>query len=223
VDYPVALTILAALGDISRFRDGDHAASYLGLAPSTHQSGDHCYHGPITKRGNSKARWMLIQAAQHVASHPGPLGVFFRRLQKKKNRNVAVVATARKLVVIAWHILTHNEPYRYSLPRPTQDKLARLRIKATGKRRVGGTKKGEPRPANYGTGKTARRIPALPTVYQQEGLPPARSLDQLPKGEKQALAALQVEPFVQAIQQPAEQPRRAGTQKAKESPAMAGR
>ena len=54
VSYVVAIGLLAALGDIHRFRDGDHAASYLGLAPITRQSGDHCYHGHITKAGNSR-------------------------------------------------------------------------------------------------------------------------------------------------------------------------
>ncbi|MGC2311010.1 MAG: IS110 family transposase, partial [Candidatus Babeliaceae bacterium] len=108
VDVAVAQTLLAALGDIARFRDGAHAASYLGLVPSTRQSATKCYHGPITKTGRSHARWMLVQAAQHVARHPGPLGAFFRRLAKKKNHNVAVVAAARKLVTIAWQMLTHN-------------------------------------------------------------------------------------------------------------------
>ena len=62
------------LGDIKRFRTPDQAAAYLGLVPSTHQSADKCYHGPITKRGNNQARWMLIEAAQHLRQHPGPLG-----------------------------------------------------------------------------------------------------------------------------------------------------
>lgn len=132
VDYTVAMTLLAALGDISRFKDGDHAAGYLGLAPSTKQSADHCYHGPITKHGNSHARWMLVEAAQHLDKHPGPLGVFFRKLAKKKNRNVAVVAAARKLVNIALLMLKHNEPYRYAQPKTVAAKLARLRIKAGG-------------------------------------------------------------------------------------------
>ena len=39
VSYVVALGLLAALGDVTRFRDGDHAASYLGLVPTTRQSG----------------------------------------------------------------------------------------------------------------------------------------------------------------------------------------
>ena len=93
-----AQALYAALGDWRRFKDGAHAASYLGLTPSTQQSADHCYHGSITKAGNSLARWLLTQAARQVAEHPGPLGVFFRRIEKRKNYNVAVVATARKLV-----------------------------------------------------------------------------------------------------------------------------
>jgi len=94
--YPVALSVLAALGDLSRLRDGDHAASYLGLVPATYQSASHCHHGAITKTGNRQARWMLTQAAQQAIHQPGPLGVFFRRLCRRKNRNVAIVATARK-------------------------------------------------------------------------------------------------------------------------------
>ena len=94
VDVATAEAMMAAWGDVKRFPDGDHAASYLGLVPSTKQSANQCYHGPITKRGNSQARWMLIEAAQHLDKHPGPLGHFFRRLCRKKNRNVAVVAGA---------------------------------------------------------------------------------------------------------------------------------
>ncbi len=56
VDITAAMGLLAALGDIRRFRDADHAASYLGLVPSTRQSAERCYHGPITKAGNGHAR-----------------------------------------------------------------------------------------------------------------------------------------------------------------------
>jgi transposase len=176
VDVAVAQTLLAVLGDHARFKDGDHAASYLGLVPSTHQSAEACYHGHITKHGSSHARWVLVQAAQHVASHPGPLGVFFRRLAKRKNRNVAVVAVARKLVVIAWHMLESNEPYRYALPRTTERKLSRLRVAVTGKRKKTGLPKGSGRPANYGSGVGLRTVPALPDVYAAEGLPPVPPL-----------------------------------------------
>jgi transposase len=170
VNVAVAQSLVAALGDVQRFRDADHAASYLGLVPSTRQSADRSYHGPITKAGRSHTRWMLVQAAQHVRTHPGPLGVFFRRLAKKKNYNVAVVAAARKLVVIAWHMLTSGEPYRYAQPRVTQGKLARLRVKATGNKRTTGPKKGTRCTARLPGG--SRTIKPLAQVYAEEGLPP---------------------------------------------------
>ena len=123
VAHGVALTLIAALGDITRFRDGDHAASYLGLTPIVRQSAGKCYRGSITKAGSSTARAMLTQAAQHAAEHPGPLGAFYRRLKKRKARNVAIVATARKLVTIAFLMLKNNEPYRYARPERVQAKL----------------------------------------------------------------------------------------------------
>jgi len=132
VDVTVAQTLASALGDVNRLPNADKAAAYLGLAPSTRQSGDHCYHGRITKQGASHARWLLVQAAQHLGNHRGPLGAFFRRLYKRKNRNVAVVACARKLVTIAWHMLTNNEPYRYAQPKTISAKLSSLRVRATG-------------------------------------------------------------------------------------------
>jgi len=172
------------LGDISRFRDGDHAASYLGLVPSIKQSADHCYHGPITKAGRGHTRWMMIQAAQHVRLHPGPLGVFFRRLSKKKNYNVAVVAAARKLVVYAWYMLTRNEPYRYAQPLPTQSKLQRLRVKATGKKRKTGPGKGVKNRSKIGPGVRTRTVKALGEVLSEEGLP---ALTPPPAGESRTI------------------------------------
>ena len=148
-------SVLAAWGDATRFPDGDHAASYLGLVPSTKQSANQCYHGPITKRGNSQARWMLIEAAQHLDKHPGPLGHFFRRLCRKKNRNVAVVAAARKLAWIGWRMLVTGEPYRYADPRTaTETSLRGSRVKATGVRRKSGPGQGP-----EARGEAARRKP----------------------------------------------------------------
>lgn len=182
VDVTVAQALLACLGDVSRFRDADHAASYVGLTPSTRQSADHCYHGPITKRGNAHARGMLVQAAQHLDRHPGPLGVFFRRLASRKSRNVAVVATARKLVVIAYHMLKSNQPYRYAQPAPTQAKLSRLRVRSGGSRRRRGPARGSVPPRAAGR---TRTVPALREIYEQEGLP---ALAELRPGEARRLS-----------------------------------
>ena len=193
-DVATAEGLLAAWGDFTRFPDADHAASYIGLVPCTKQSAEHCYHGPITKRGNSHARWMLIEAAQHLDKHPGPLGHFFRRLMKKKGRNVAVVAAARKLATIAWLMLMRNEPYRYAIPRSTETKLAKLRVKATGQRRKSGTPKGAERQALLPGG--GRTIKSLAAICQSEGLPQPR---ELAAGEKRAIAAAGCEAFVAQV------------------------
>jgi len=187
VSVTVAQGLVAAWGPIDRFPDADRAASYLGLVPSVRQSADRSYHGRITKQGNSHARWLLIQAAQHLDKDLGPLGAFFRRMKAKKNRNVAVVATARKMATIAWHMLKNNEPYRYANPRTTETKLASLRIRAGGERRRTGPKKGAPRPANHGSGQQRRRIPSLAEVCEKENLSLPVDTEALPPGEKRML------------------------------------
>jgi len=202
VDVATAEAMLAAWGDVKRFSDGDHAASYLGLVPSTKQSADKCYHGPITKRGNSHARWMLVQAAQHLDKHPGPLGHFFRKLAKKKTRNVAVVAGARKLAWIGWTMLHTNEPYRYAIPKSTESKLAKLRVKATGEKRKAGVRKGVKAVAKLPGG--SRTVKSLTQVLASEGLPAPRPLS---GGEQRTVAAADCQAYVDRSAAPQVVPR----------------
>jgi transposase len=77
VDMATAEAMLATWDEVKRFPDGDHAASYLGLVPSTKQSAGHSYHGPITKRGNSHTR--LVRASRGprpLPLHPLPSSPF---------------------------------------------------------------------------------------------------------------------------------------------------
>lgn len=205
IDVAVATALLAAIGEIRRFPTPARLAAYVGLVPSVRQSAQHCYTGHITKQGASHVRWLLVQAAQHLDRHPGPLGAFVRKLQRRKNRNIAIVAAARKLVTLAWHVLQTGEPYRYAVPRSTQDKLARLRRRATGERRRSGPPSGTPRAAAYGTGQRTRRVPTLATVYQQEGLPTPRPA---PVAETRVVATNpDVQQFVTSLQVSHRQPR----------------
>lgn len=185
VSYVVALGLLAALGDVTRFQDGDHAVAYLGLVPSTHQSGRRCYQGPITKAGSSQTRWLLNQAAQHVARHAGPLGAFFRRLVKRKNRNVAITAVARKLVTVAFLMLKNNEPYRYARPELMRKKFTTLKVKDAGSNKV-----------------RTRGKPGLADVYQAAGLPRVTRPEDLPPGESQMLSERKLNDFVEDLYQP---------------------
>ena len=127
VGAATAQAMMAAIGNITRFDSPLKLASYFGLIPSVHQSADRAYHGKITKQGNSNVRWLLVEVAHHAGRHPGPLGHQFQRIARKKGVNVARVAIARKLAVLAWHLLTKGEPYRYASPLATEKKLADLR------------------------------------------------------------------------------------------------
>lgn len=195
VDCTVAHTLIAVLGDIDRFPTPEKAAGYLGLGLRVRQSADKSYSGPITKAGSSQGRWMLVQAAQSVGRHPGPLGAFFRKLARRKNRNVAVVATARKLVTIAWHMLKNNEPYRYATPRCTDEKLAGLRVRATGQKRKPGPPKGTTASSRQGTGRS-RTIKSLDEVYARQGVPARKPLS---PGEQRMIGASGTEAFVTSL------------------------
>lgn len=198
IDYTVAQTCLAAIGDISRFSNAKKLAAYLGLNPSTRQSGAHCYHGPITKQGNAHARWLLVQAAQHLGQYRGPLGQTMRRIIQRKNRSVAVVACARKLAVLLWHVLSSGEPFRYAPAKSLEAKYSRLRMRATGRRRRGGVAKGTPRSPHYGLGRT-RAVPSLPQVLERNGLP---EIAPLTRGEKSMLERKRLAAFYSELQTP---------------------
>jgi len=197
ISQHTAQSLLASIGDIARFCDADSLASYLGLVPRTRQSASHCYHGPITKQGRCNTRWMLVQSAHAVRAHPGPLGHFFRRLKNRKPHNVAVVAVAHKLALLAWHVLTKGEPYRYALPQATEKKLRNLRLQATGEKRRPGLPPGtKARPARLPGG--SKRIKPLPEVYGSEQVPPARPA---PAGELRHLTESKLNDFADGLQQ----------------------
>jgi hypothetical protein len=121
---------------------------------------------------------------------------------KRKNRNVAICACARKLAVIAWYMLKNNEPYRYAQPSATECKLSKLRVTATNERRKTGPKKGSAPPANFGTGVRTHTTPSLPTIYEREGIPAATPPDKLTNGELRILRELGVGDYVEQIQSP---------------------
>jgi len=200
VGYNTASALLAVFGDISRFKDADHAASYLGLVPIVKKSADTCYYGPITKTGSSLARGMLCEAAQTLFKNDGPLGVFIRRVRDKKGGGKAVVAGARKLATLAYHILKNKEPYRYATVSSTREKLRILRKKA------GGAKlppqqyhRDEEMQRNRPEGVHAvRYVPPLADVYKNEGLPPALTFAELSSGEQRVLKEMGVAEKIRA-------------------------
>lgn len=103
--------IKAEIGSIDRFRSDDKLCSYAGLIPSVSSSGGKTYYGHITKLGSGWLRWAFVEGIQTLTKSDSALGRYYRRIRRNKGRNVAKVATARKLCSIVYYILKHKEPY----------------------------------------------------------------------------------------------------------------
>ena len=138
VSSVVSSTVLASIGDISRFPTPEKLSSYFGLTPKIRQSGDRpARHGRISKQGNTAARKMLVEAAWSAKTAAGPLRAFFVRVHKKRGAQAAAVATARKLAVMIWHVLASESEYAFARPAFTAMKLRKVALKAGAPREYG--------------------------------------------------------------------------------------
>jgi transposase len=130
VQFLVAITVVAELGDLTRFTNPRQLAAFVGLIPSEHSSGTTRRQGGITKTGNGRARRVLVEAAwayrfkakvseeirMRLEKLPAPIQAIswkaqvrlcarFRRLASRgKDANVAVTAIARELLAFMWAI-----------------------------------------------------------------------------------------------------------------------
>ena len=113
VSFYSSLLITAELGEIERFDEAKEAVSYAGLDPTVRESGDSRTEGGISKRGSGDLRWILVQCVNTAVHrcHDPYLGRFYARLKRRKNHKIAIVATARKLLVSIFHMLQRKEVY----------------------------------------------------------------------------------------------------------------
>ena len=100
-----AMTILGAVGDITRFPSAKQLVGYAGLGAGVHDSGKTHRDKGITKQGRRELRYVLIEAARAaVQSHPYWERTF-THLAKRIGEPKAIVACARKLLIVVWHVL----------------------------------------------------------------------------------------------------------------------
>jgi transposase len=131
VNAIVATGIIAAIGDIRRFREPQKLVSYFGLNPRVRQSGlGLAQYGRISKMGRSHARALLVEAAWAAAKATGPLRAFFLRIRNRRGHQIAAVATARKLAVLIWHLLAKEEDYLWLRPALVAAKQRQLELQA---------------------------------------------------------------------------------------------
>jgi transposase len=135
VNLICAASFIAAVGDHHRFMTSRKLVAYLGLDPKVRQSGEApARSGRISKRGSASARWALVEAAWSTVLQPGPMHAFYERTKGRRGHGKAIVATARKLAVLFWCMLTRGEDYAHQQPSLTKKKLRRLEITAGAKK-----------------------------------------------------------------------------------------
>ncbi len=101
-----AMVFLSELGDLSRFANRRCVASYLGLAPSSFESGEsNDRKGHITRQGSARIRKVLCQATWSRVRWDPDEKAFYQKLKKKnpKKKKIAVVASMRRLGIRMWH------------------------------------------------------------------------------------------------------------------------
>ena len=100
-----AMTILSAIGDVRRFGAAKQLVGYAGLGAGVHDSGKTHRSCGITKQGRRDLRFVLIEAARTALQTHPYWQREFARLAKRIGEHKAVVAIARKLLIVVWHVL----------------------------------------------------------------------------------------------------------------------
>jgi transposase len=110
VGYIVAMTVLAAIGDISRFENAKQLVGYAGIGAGVHDSGKTHKEKKITKKGRRELRWAMVEAAwRAVRMSPFWKAEYEKHLQRMRQPNQAIVVIARKLLIAMWHVLSKEE------------------------------------------------------------------------------------------------------------------
>jgi transposase len=114
--------MVAAVADPATFRSGRHYASFFGLTPREHSSGEHRHLGRISKRGNRYIRTLLTHGARSVlraatvsrraGRNVDRLRSWALEVQGRTNHNKATCALANKLARIAWAVWVKHERYQ---------------------------------------------------------------------------------------------------------------
>ena len=104
--------ILSEIGDIHRFRSLKEVAAYAGLVPGRRESAGKVKDLGITKDGSRLLRWAMVEAAWRLVRRSSRWRYIFEQLQKRRGRKKAIVAVARRLLVVIVAVWRKGEKYR---------------------------------------------------------------------------------------------------------------
>ena len=131
VNTGTILSLISEIGlDLSKFKTAKHFCSWLGLSPNNKITGGKVISSHTEKKKNRVAL-AFRDAANAVERIVGnnPLKSFLKRIAAKKSRSVAITATARKIAVIIWTMLTKKVQYNYKVTAEDQTILRNKKIK----------------------------------------------------------------------------------------------
>ena len=110
VGFIVAMTVLSAIGDITRFENAKQLVGYAGIGAGVHDSGKTHKEKKITKKGRRELRWAMVEAAwRAVRMSPFWKEEYEKHLKRMRKPNQAIVVIARKLLIAIWHVLSKEE------------------------------------------------------------------------------------------------------------------
>jgi len=110
VGFVVAMTVLSAIGDISRFESAKQLVGYAGVGAGVHASGKTHKEKKITKKGRRELRWAVVEAAwRAIRMSPFWKEQYEKCLKRMRKPNQAIVVIARKLLIAIWHVLSKEE------------------------------------------------------------------------------------------------------------------
>jgi len=118
-----AMTLLSAVGTVTRFPTPKQLVGYSGLWSRVHTSGQTHRTGRITKQGRAELRVVMVQAAWAAVRHNSHWKRQFESLAARIGRQKAIVAIARKLLVVVWYVLTEQTVDRHAKPQAVARKF----------------------------------------------------------------------------------------------------
>jgi transposase len=122
-----AIGLLAEIGDIGLFETSKQLVAYAGLATSVRQSNETVRRGKITKQGGKRLRTICVRAVLSMVKRTKtPLMEFYEQKKREKGAGKAIVAAARKLLVVVFVMLKKGLDYWYIEDRLYNEKLRAL-------------------------------------------------------------------------------------------------
>ena len=105
------MTFMSEIDDISRFKNADQLASYIGMIPMCHSSGEHDGTGDITLRCHSKLRAVLIEAAWVAIRQDAAMTQAYTEYCRRMKPSKAIIKIARRLVNRIYFVMKHKKKY----------------------------------------------------------------------------------------------------------------